>query len=77
MKKRVAGAMTWTKDQLCSLRGRTALRLGVLVVFVNQMLLMIAGDVESNPGPGEGEGKGKGKGKGEEGHEVDKEGKGE
>ena len=56
MKKRVAEAMTWAQDQLCSLRGRTALRLGVLVVFINQMLLMMAGDVEPNPGPGEGEG---------------------
>ena len=24
----------------------------VMIVFVNQMLLMIAGDVEPNPGPG-------------------------
>ena len=56
MKKRVAEAMTWAQDQFCSLRGRTALRLGVLVVFINQMLLMMAGDVEPNPGPGEGEG---------------------
>ena len=55
VKKRVAEAMTWAQDQLCSLRGRTALRLGVLVVFINQMLLMMAGDVEPNPGPGEGE----------------------
>ena len=53
MKKRVADATTWAQDQLCSLRGRTALRLGVLVVYVNQMLLMMAGDVEPNPGPGE------------------------
>ena len=56
MKRRVAEAMTWAQDQLCSLRGRTALRLGVLVVFINQMLLMMAGDVEPNPGPGEGGG---------------------
>ena len=53
MKKRVAEAMTWAQDQLCSLRGRTAVRLGVLAVFVNEMLLMMAGDVERNPGPGE------------------------
>ena len=53
MKKRVAEAMTWVQDQLCSLRGRTALRLGVMIVFITQMLLMMAGDVEPNPGPGE------------------------
>ena len=53
MKKRVAEAMMWAQDQLCSLKGRTALRLGVTMVFINQMLLMMAGDVEPNPGPGE------------------------
>ena len=41
-------------DAVCFLRGRTALRLGVGVIFVNQMLLMMAGDVERNPGPGKG-----------------------
>ena len=55
MKKKVAEVIRWAQDQLCSLRGRTAVRLGVLAVFVNEMLLMIAGDVERNPGPGEGE----------------------
>ena len=59
MKKRVTEAMTWAQDQLCSLRGRTAVRLRVLAVFVNEMLLMMAGDVEPNPGPGEGGGGGK------------------
>ena len=54
VKKRVADAMMWAQDQLCFLRGRTALRFGTLLVFVNQMLLMMAGDVEPNPGPGEG-----------------------
>ena len=54
VKKRVAEAVTWAQDQLCFLRG-TTLRLGILMVFVNQMLLMMAGDVEPNPGPGEGE----------------------
>ena len=54
MKNRVTEAMTWTQDQLCSLRGRTGLRLGIMMVFVNEMLLMMAGDVEPNPGPGEG-----------------------
>ena len=52
MKKRVTEAMIWAQDQLCSLRGRTALRLGIQMVFVNEMLLMMAGDVEPNPGPG-------------------------
>ena len=55
VKKRVAETMMWADDQLCSLREKTALRLGTLMVFVNQMLLMMAGDVEPNPGPGEGE----------------------
>ena len=30
---------------------RTGARLVTMIVFVNQMLLMIAGDVERNPGP--------------------------
>ena len=29
-------------------------RVVTMIVFVNQMLLMIAGDVERNPGPGKG-----------------------
>lgn len=41
-------------DHLCFLRKSTILRLGVIMVFVIQMLLMMAGDVEPNPGPGEG-----------------------
>ena len=41
-------------DAVCFLRRRTALRLGVGIIFVNQMLLMMAGDVERNPGPGKG-----------------------
>lgn len=53
VKKRVVEAMTWVRDQLRLFRGSTALRLGVMVIFINQMLLMIAGDVEPNPGPGE------------------------
>ena len=52
----MVGAIIWANDQLSSLRGRTTLRLGVMVVFVNQLLLMMAGDVEPNPGPGEGKG---------------------
>ena len=52
MKKRVTDSMSSIDDLLCSLRGRTILRLGVMIVFVTQMLLMMAGDVEPNPGPG-------------------------
>ena len=33
---------------------RAGLRVVTMIVFVNQMLLMRAGDVERNPGPGEG-----------------------
>ena len=31
---------------------RTGLKVVTMIVFVNQMLLMMAGDVERNPGPG-------------------------
>ena len=55
-KRTVAEAVMSAQDQLSSLRGRTALRLGVMMIFINQMLLMMAGDVERNPGPGEGGG---------------------
>ena len=55
-KRTVAQAVMSAQDQLCSLRGRTALRLGVMTIFINQMLLMMAGDVERNPGPGKGGG---------------------
>ena len=34
---------------------RTGLCVVMIIVFVNQMLLMRAGDVERNPGPGEGD----------------------
>ena len=38
---------------LFSNRKRPGLSEVTMIVFVNQMLLMIAGDVEPNPGPGE------------------------
>ena len=38
---------------LFSNRKRPGLSEVAMIVFVNQMLLMIAGDVEPNPGPGE------------------------
>ena len=31
---------------------RTGVKVMAMIVFVNQMLLMMAGDVERNPGPG-------------------------
>ena len=31
---------------------RTGLKVVTMIVFVNEMLLMMAGDVERNPGPG-------------------------
>ena len=31
---------------------RTGVKVVTMIVFVNQMLLMMAGDVERNPGPG-------------------------
>ena len=37
---------------LFSNRARPVLRVVTMTVFVNEMLLMIAGDVERNPGPG-------------------------
>ena len=37
---------------LFSNRVRPILRVVTMTVFVNEMLLMIAGDVERNPGPG-------------------------
>lgn len=54
MIRRGIEVMTWTQDQLFTLRQRTPRKLGVMIVFVIQMLLMLAGDVEPNPGPGKG-----------------------
>ena len=56
--KKVAKTVSSLRTKFCSHRGSTALRLVVMIVFVNQMLLMLAGDVERNPGPGE-EGQGR------------------
>ena len=54
IKMTVAKTISLVRGQLHLLRGRTALRLGVMMVFINEMLLMMAGDVDPNPGPGEG-----------------------
>ena len=53
MTKKVTKNVSSLRTKFCCHRGRTALRLVVMIVFVNQMLLMLAGDVERNPGPGE------------------------
>ena len=71
MKKTGAETVSSVHCQLCSLGGRTTLRLGVMIVFITQMLLMIAGDVEPNPGPGERE-EWKSEGGGEERERVGK-----
>ena len=49
----MAESVASAKAVLLCLSGRTALRVVVMIVFVTQMLLMMAGDVEPNPGPGE------------------------
>ena len=56
--KKLAKTVSSLRTKFCSRRGSTALRLVVMIVFINQMLLMLAGDVERNPGPGE-EGQGR------------------
>ena len=43
----VGSVCVWTR-----LFGQVSLSEVAMMVFVNQMLLMIAGDVEPNPGPG-------------------------
>ena len=48
--KKVVGPLV---SLLFSNRVRPVLRVVTMTVFVNEMLLMIAGDVERNPGPGE------------------------
>ena len=48
-----SGSVASAKAVLLCLSGRTVLRVVVMIVFVTQMLLMMAGDVEPNPGPGE------------------------
>ena len=52
-KKTVAESVASLMSLLVSVRVRTGLRVVMMIVFVNQMLLMRAGDVEPNPGPGE------------------------
>ena len=54
-KKTVTESVASLMSLLSSVSGRTGLRVVTMTVFVNQMLLMRAGDVERNPGPGEGE----------------------
>ena len=52
-KKTVAEGMDSIMSLLFSNRVKPCLRVVTMIVFVNEMLLMIAGDVERNPGPGE------------------------
>ena len=51
-KKTVAEGVVWVMSVLFSGSVRTSVRIVTMIVFVNQMLLMMAGDVERNPGPG-------------------------
>ena len=53
-KKTVAEGVVWVMSVLFSGSVRTGVRIVTMIVFVNQMLLMMAGDVERNPGPGKG-----------------------
>ena len=53
-KKTVAESVASLLSLLSSVSGRVGVRVVMMTVFVNQMLLMRAGDVERNPGPGEG-----------------------
>ena len=53
-KKTVAEDVASLMSLLFSDSVRTGLRVVMMIVFVNEMLLMRAGDVERNPGPGEG-----------------------
>ena len=48
----MAGGVGSLMSLLFSNRKRSGLSEVTMIVFVNQMLLMIAGDVEPNPGPG-------------------------
>ena len=52
-KKTVAEGVDSLMSVLFSNRVKPCLRVVTMIVFVNEMLLMIAGDVERNPGPGE------------------------
>ena len=51
-KKTVVEGVVWVMSVLFSGSVRTGVRMVTMIVFVNQMLLMMAGDVERNPGPG-------------------------
>ena len=50
--KTIAEGVVSLMSLLFSTSVRTGLRVVTMIVFVNQMLLMRAGDVERNPGPG-------------------------
>ena len=52
-KKTVAEGVASLMSLLFSINWRSGVRVVTMIVFVNQMLLMRAGDVERNPGPGE------------------------
>ena len=51
-KKTVVEGVGYLISLLFSNRKRPGLSEVTMIVFVNQMLLMISGDVERNPGPG-------------------------
>ena len=51
-KKTVAEGVGYLMSLLFSNRKRPGLSEVTMIVFVTQMLLMMAGDVERNPGPG-------------------------
>ena len=55
-KKTIAEGAASLMSLLFSNSMRTGLRVVTMIVFVNQLLLMRAGDVERNPGPGKGGG---------------------
>ena len=48
----MAESVGYLMSLLFSNRKRPGLSEVTMIVFVNQMLLMMAGDVERNPGPG-------------------------
>ena len=51
-KKTVAEGVASLMSLLFPINWRSGVRVVTVIVFVNQMLLMRAGDVERNPGPG-------------------------
>ena len=51
-KQTVAEGVASLMSLLFSINWRSGVRVVTMIVFVNQMLLMRAGDVERNPGPG-------------------------